>query len=171
MRTGIGQRLHADDGVSLVEMLVAMLILGVTLLAMLTSSISSLAGSRTAHNHFDATQRTQRVVEDLLRRPGAVGGVEQAWVPSSPTGSTAPAFASETRGAAQYSYVTQVSWVDHGCNGSAVPANATVPDPRKDYLRITVTTTLTVPDRPPSTQQVVVFRHPNWRPTARGASC
>jgi type II secretory pathway pseudopilin PulG len=172
MLTRIRRRVSADDGVSLVEMMVAIIILGMTLFGLASSLIASLTGSRAAHNEFDASQRSQWVVEDFMRRP-----FDPSWVPTAYNLTTSPAVPADPaapRGSAQYAYTTHVSWVDHPCNGSA-PGDPSqgLPDARMDYLRISVTTTWTAPDQTPRTHEVVVFRHfpPSVRPTARGAAC
>jgi type II secretory pathway pseudopilin PulG len=175
MRT-IRQRLHDDDGISLVEMLVAMLIIGVTMLASLSSSVASLTGSRTAHNEFDATQRAQAVVEDLMRRPfDAVWVPTQPWDPANPADPIrfrSPVYPSVTRGTATYSFTTHVRWVDDPCNGSA-PASPGISDARLDYLRMTVITRWTVPGQPPRSHEIITYRNPptSYKIAARGPGC
>jgi prepilin-type N-terminal cleavage/methylation domain-containing protein len=175
MLTRIRRRLSADDGVSLVEMMVAMIILGITLFGLASSLVSSLTGSRAAHNEFDASQRSQVVVEDLLRRPigTASDWANPAWwVPPALGVVRSPTYPDEVRGSAVYRYATQVEWVDDPCNGSD-PGSPGVPDARLDYLRITVTTTWTAPDQTDRTHTVVVYRFPphSSKTPARHPAC
>lgn len=167
MPSRIRRRLEGDEGVSLIEMMVAIVILGIAFLGLLSSTVSSLAASRAAHNEFDGSQRSHAVVEDLLRRP-----FDTSWVPASHSAVTNPTYPTVTRGSAAYTFATEVSWVDDPCNGSAA-ASPGIPDARMDYLRISVTTTWAAPDQTTRSQEIVLYRYPphSWKIPARGAAC
>lgn len=165
MPTRLGRLLDGDDGISLVEMLVALLILGVAMTAMTSSVYAALASSRVAQDEVNAAQRITEVVEDLLGRPLA----EVA--PAAHDGRTVPAYPSVTLRSVTYTTVTEVWWVDDPCNGSAVPA-AGAGDPRKDYLRMQVSVSWAVGGTARSLD-TVMFRTPTpaERRPVRSASC
>lgn len=148
MFTRLGRRLDGDAGISLVEMMVALVILGVAMMAMTSSVYAALASSRGAQDQVNAAQRITEVVEDLLRRPLA------EIAPTAHDGVTAPAYGPVTRRGVTYTAVTAVRWGDDPCNGSAVPAVGAA-DPRKDYLRMRVTVSWTVGGTPQSLETVM----------------
>lgn len=152
MSIRLHRRLHGDEGISLVEMLVALVILGVVMMALTSSVYAAMVSSRGAQNQVDAAQVITEVVEDLLRRPLA----EVA--PATHDGITSPPYAPVTRRSVTYTAATEVRWGDDPCNGSAVPA-AGAADPRKDYLRMRVTVSWTVGGTP-RTLDTVMLRAP-----------
>ncbi|HVM13827.1 MAG TPA: prepilin-type N-terminal cleavage/methylation domain-containing protein [Egibacteraceae bacterium] len=165
MLTRLGRRLDGDAGISLVEMLVALLILGVAMTAMTSSVYAALASSRGAQDQVNASQRITEVVEDLLGRP-----LSQI-APATQDGVTTPAYPPVTLRSVTYSVATQVRWVDDPCNGSAVPA-AGAADPRRDYLRMQVSVSWTVGGTPRSLD-TTMLRTPTSaeQPRVRSATC
>lgn len=143
------RRLAGDEGISLVEMLVALAILGVVMAGMTSSVFTALASSRAAQDQVNAAQRINEVVEDLLRRPLT------EIAPAAHDGVTNPVYPAVTRRGVAYTVATEVRWVDDPCNGSAVPA-AGATDARKDYLRMGVTVAWTVGATPRSLDTVML---------------
>lgn len=166
MPTRLHRRLAEDDGISLVEMLVALAIVGLAMAAMTSSIFTALASSRAAQDQVDAAQRINEVMEDLLRRPLA------EIAPATHNGVTNPAYAAVTRRGSTYTVATEVAWVDDPCNGSAAPA-AGAADPRMDYLRLQVSVAWTVGGTPRSLD-AAMLRAPapaDGRRPVRSAAC
>lgn len=166
MPTRLLRRLAGDEGISLVEMLFAVVIIGVAMVAMTSSIFTALASSRAAQDQVDAAQRINEVMEDLLRRPLA----EVA--PATHDGVTTPVYDPVTRRGATYTVEARAAWVDDPCNGSAAPA-AGASDPRMDYLRLQVTVSWTVGGTPRSLD-AVMLRAPapaDGRRPVRSAAC
>lgn len=166
MPTRLYRRLADDDGISLVEMLVGLAIVGLAMTAMTSSVFSALASSRAAQDQVDAAQRINEVTEDLLRRPLT----EVA--PATHDGVATPAYEDVTRRGVVYTATTDVRWVDDPCNGSAVPV-AGAPDPRMDYLQMQVAVAWTVGGTPRSLD-TVMLRAPapaDERRPVRSAEC
>lgn len=165
MPTFFRRRLAGDDGISLVEVLVALAIVALVMAALTSSLFTALASSRAAQDQVNAAQRINEVVENLLGRPLA----EVA--PAAHDGVTAPAYPSVTRRGVSYTIAAEVRWVDDPCNGSAAPA-AGAADPRKDYLRMGVTVSWAAGGTPRSLD-TAMLRAPTpveQRP-ARSAAC
>lgn len=159
------RRLAGDDGISLVEILVALGILGLAMAGMTSSLFTALASSRAAQDQVNAAQRINEVVEDLLRRP--LGEI----APTVHDGVTNPVYPAVTRRGVAYTAAAEVRWVDDPCNGSDAPA-AGAPDPRKDYLRMRATVSWVVGGTPRSLD-TVMLRAPTpveQRPV-RSATC
>lgn len=166
MPTRLHRRLAEDDGISLVEMLVGLAIVGLAMAAMTSSVFSALASSRAAQDQVDAAQRVNEVMEDLLGRPLA----EVA--PATHDGVATPVYEDVTRRGVTYTAATDVRWVDDPCNGSAAPAVGAA-DPRMDYLEMRVTVSWTVGDTPRSLD-TVMLRAPapaDERRPVRSAQC
>ncbi|MEX0658358.1 MAG: type II secretion system protein [Egibacteraceae bacterium] len=149
MPTRLHRRLAEDHGISLVEMLVGLAIVGVAMAAMTSSVFSALASSRAAQDQVDAAQRVNEVMEDLVGRPLA------EIAPATHDGVTTPVYEDVTRRGVAYTAVTDVRWVDDPCNGSAAP-DVGANDPRMDYLEMRVTVSWTVGSTPRSLDTVML---------------
>ncbi|MPZ74446.1 MAG: prepilin-type N-terminal cleavage/methylation domain-containing protein [Nitriliruptorales bacterium] len=138
MITATRRRLRQEDGMSLIEVLAAVLIVGVAMAALASSSLSALASSRVAQDQVNAAQLINERVEHLLTRP-----VTEI-VPATVDGVSTPTYPPAARSGVQYSTTVEVRWVDHPCNGAGVAPAAGQADVRADYLRMDVATTWTV---------------------------
>lgn len=123
---------------SLVEVLVTVLILGVAMSAMAASSLTALASSRVAQDHVNGAQAVNEVVEHLLTRPFA------EIAPATFDAVTTPAYTPVVRAGVTHSIAVDVVWVDDACNGAGVAPAPGQPDARKDYLEMNVTVAWTV---------------------------
>lgn len=161
---------------SLVEVLIAVLILGVAMTALAGSTLTAFASSRSAQDHVNSAQLINEVTENLLGRrwivddpaTAAVEGI----VPAGPTLVTTPAYGPFDRSGVRYGVTVEVTWVDHPCNGTGVAPAAGQADGRTDYLRMHVTTTWAFKGTPRSLD-TVMFRTPTpvEKAPARSASC
>jgi hypothetical protein len=138
----IRQRLAADDGISLVELLVSMVILSVVLMGLLSTSIASVAAVRTSEQRIRATA----LVNELLENAQAIP-FNQLTFHSGDTFPPGPAPAGRvidysatrppraplpmddvTRDGVLYEITHEIVWVDNPLTGGD-----------EDYKRITVT--------------------------------
>lgn len=113
-----------EDGMSLVEILVALLLLGLVLSAMVGSIISGLASVQRANGQLGANQLANERMETLRTRDFAT---------VAPTGSLTTATTTEatvTRNNISYTVSWTTTWVDSPCNNAVV-------SPR-DFLRLRV---------------------------------
>lgn len=139
-----------DDGVSLVEMMVAVMILAIVLTALASASITALAGVRTAEGQVGANQLASEVLERLQSSPWA------SVAPVAPATSYTTTPQTTTRGGYTYTSSVVVRWVDDPCNGST-PATAT-----QDYLSLDATVTWQIGAGPTRTLRAEALRVPTY---------
>lgn len=135
----IRARLSRDDGVSLVETLIAMLIVGFVLMAMAATTTTSLAAMTKAEQHTRGTQSANRVVEDMqsvtwddltfyAADPSVPATFEGSPVVvnagTRPAGSAAPLPVSTIAGpgGVTYTATNYITWIDDPADGCASPA-------------------------------------------------
>ena len=137
----IRARLSRDDGVSLVETLVAMLIVGFVLMAMAATTMTSLSAMTKAEQHTRGTHSANRVVENMQSVawddltfyagdpsvPASFEGSPVVVKPGTrPAGSAAPLPVTTIAGpgGVTYSASNYITWVDDPSDGCASPAPA-----------------------------------------------
>jgi prepilin-type N-terminal cleavage/methylation domain-containing protein len=145
LRRRLAARLAGDAGVSLVEMLAAMVILGVVLTALAASSITALASVKSAQDQTAANQLANEVVETLMARPWA--SVAPPAVVSFPVRTV--------RGMAYTTTVT-VTWQDNPCNNRAPVTQ----QQQQDYLLFDVDITWQLPSGPARALEIQTLRAP-----------
>ena len=121
-----------DEGYTLVEMLVALVVLGLVMSGLASACIASLTSTRSATGQVAANQFATEVIESLRA---------QAFDALAPPGTatvSSPTYPPRTVKGITYTAAVNVSWRDDPCNGSATAA-ATY-----DYLRLNVVASWTV---------------------------
>ncbi|MBW3578288.1 MAG: hypothetical protein KY462_11230 [Actinobacteria bacterium] len=148
MLATIRERTSPEDGVTLVELLWATVILAVVLAAMAASSVASIAGTTSANGQVAANQFANEVVERIR---------DERWTTLVPTGTPVnPSYPAVVRKGVTYTPTVALTWVNDPCNGSAITATT---DGTKDYLRVDVTVTWVIKDKT-RTLNVQTFRTP-----------
>jgi hypothetical protein len=141
------QRASGDDGVSLVELLVAISFIAGVMLALTHGSITGLSSVKTAASQVDADQLVDDTIENLKAQPYA------NVVPPGSLTSYALTSSTAVRGTTSYTITGTVSWMDDACNGSATTAAT------QDYLQFDVSAAWTLKGQP-RTARVVTYRTP-----------
>ena len=144
MLTALRRRLAAEDGISLVEMMVSMVVLAVVFAALAANSMTALAAARRGQDQIAATQLANQVAESLMAAP---------WLTIAPP-AVPPTQPPVARAGLTFTPTATVSWVDDPCNGSASVAA------QQDYLRFDVGVAWTTADGRPHTLAISQFRTP-----------
>ncbi len=149
MLATIRERTSHEDGVTLVELLWATVILAVVLAAMAASSVASIAGTASANGQVAANQFANEVVERVR---------DERWTTLVPAAGTPvnPSYPAVVRKGVTYTPTVALTWVDDPCNGSDTTATT---DGKKDYLRVDVTVTWVIKGKT-RTLNVQTFRTP-----------
>lgn len=166
MLTWFRRRLAAEDGVSLVETMWAIMILAIVLFGLTSASMGALAGTKHAQDQVAAAQLLNEVVEDLRAQPFA------DIAPTAWDGTETPAYGPYVRRGVTYNVAVTVAWEDDVCNGQGAPVDPTRPDPRMDYLVLDVTVSWQV-DGQDREFNTVSYRAPTYveQPVERGDTC
>lgn len=141
MTTDLEPRTRGDGGMTLIEVLAALLIMGVVLAGLGAAGIAGLTSVRSEKDQLTATQVTSKIVESLRAASWtSVAPVD----PATTVTYTGPAAAATTVGSVTYTPTVQVDWMDDACNGTSTvqpPAPPASPGPHaaRDFLRFTVT--------------------------------
>ncbi len=129
-----------DGGMTLIEVLAAMLIVGVVMAGMGAAGIAGVFSVRSEKDKLTANQLTSQVVENLRAAPW------NTVAPVDPATARNYSVAATTVGSATYTPTVQVDWMDDGCNGTnavppPAPSPSVAPGPHaaRDFLRFTVT--------------------------------
>lgn len=118
----------SDEGFTLVEMLIALVILGFVMMAMASVAVGSFGSVRSSNAQAVANQVANEVIEELRSRP---------FDSVSPPGTStqySPVLGQQTVKGTTFTPTATVLWVNDPCNG---PASGTT-RASYDYLRFNV---------------------------------
>lgn len=118
-----------DAGFTLVEMLVAIVLIGLVMAAMATGSLSAFGSVRSSNGQAAANQLANETIEQLRAAPF------NTVAPPGTSLSHAPALAPRTVKGLTLTPTATVAWVNETCNDTAAAASL------YDYLRLTVVVT------------------------------
>lgn len=144
-----------DAGFTLVEALVALLMLAVILAGMAGAAIAGLTSVRHEKDSLAANQFANQTAEQLRG---------MAWAdvaPADPAVTRTIAVADRSHGGTRYVAEAVATWMDDPCNGtsSAAPAGG-APHPARDYLKLGVVLTWTNAKGRQRTLRLETFRVP-----------
>jgi type II secretory pathway pseudopilin PulG len=138
-----------EDGITVIELVVAVVVLLVVLAALAQTLITALWGNKLARDQVTGNQLANEVIEQLMAAPYptvAPLGLE-------PVEGEA---ATRVRDGIPYEIVVTTSWVDYPCNNTPFPTA----DMRRDYLRFDVRVTWDPGPGGQRTLDVATYRFP-----------
>jgi Tfp pilus assembly protein FimT len=151
------ERGTGDEGVTLVELMVTILILTGVFLALTYASINGVASTHKAASQVGADQVVNATIEDLRT---------QTWSAVAPSGtSTTLTSSTQVVSGVTYTITGTISWVDDACNGTG-----TTP---KDYLKFDITASWKTRNVT-RTENVIAYRNPTlveMTPTRVTSTC